>query len=79
MNIGKIIKIVSICLLFINVIFLMYLSTIIWDAINYDNGILFFTIYSIISFIIAFIITILLYGFGDLIDTNRQILNKLKK
>lgn len=79
MNVGKIIKVMSIILFFVSMIVLMYICTLIWSKVNYENVILYFVGYTIGAILISFINTILLYGFGDLIDTNNQMLKKTKK
>lgn len=79
MNVGKIIKVLSIILFFITMIVLMYLCTKIWENLKYDNILLYFGVYTVAAIFVSGIVSILMYGFGDLIDTNKQILKKLRK
>lgn len=79
MNVGKIIKVLSIILFFITMIVLMYLCTKIWENLKYDNILLYFGVYTIGAIFVSGIVSILMYGFGDLIDTNKQILKKMRK
>lgn len=79
MNVGKIIKVLSIILFFITMIVLMYLCTKIWENLKFDNVLLYFGVYTIVAIFVSGIVSILMYGFGDLIDTNKQILKKMRK
>ncbi len=79
MNVGKIIKVVAVILFFIIIATCLYTGAIIWKSIEYDNSIVFFIAIIIGSVVSAFLGSILLYGYGDLIDTNKQILKELKK
>lgn len=78
MNVGKVIKIISIILFFVFTISTMLICTFIYKEIDYDNSSIYLFITIVASLIVSFILSLLIYGFGDLIDTNRQILKKLK-
>ena len=79
MNVGKIIKVIAVILFFIIIATCLYTGAIIWKSIDYDNSIVFFITLIIGSIVSAFLGSIFLYGYGDLIDTNRQILEKVSK
>lgn len=79
MNIGKVIKIIAYMLFFINIALIMVTETIIWKITNLSDPTIYLIASGIISIIVALIISILIYGFGDLVDTNNQILKELKK
>lgn len=79
MNVGKIIKVIAILMFFIIIAVWLYTGAMIWNSIDYDNPTMFFTIMIVGSIVSAFLGSILLYGYGDLIDTNKQILKELKK
>lgn len=79
MNVGKIIKVIAVLLFFIIIAAWLYTGAMIWNSIDYDNPTIFFATMIIGSIVSAFLGSILLYGYGDLIDTNRQILEKVSK
>lgn len=79
MNVGKIIKVVAILLFFIIIAVWLYTGAIIWKSIDYDNSVVFFIALIIGSIVSAFLGSVLLYGYGELIDTNKQILEKVSK
>ncbi len=79
MNVGKIIKVIAVILFFIIIATCLYTGAIIWKSIEYDNSIVFFITLIIGSVVSAFLGSVLLYGYGDLIDTNKQILEKVSK
>lgn len=79
MNVGKIIKVIAVILFFIIIATCLYTGAMIWKSIDYDNSIVFFITLIIGSIVSAFLGSVLLYGYGELIDTNKQILKELKK
>lgn len=79
MNVGKIIKVIAVIFFFIIIAIWLYTGAIIWKSIDYDNSVVFFIVLIIGSVVSAFLGSILLYGYGDLIDTNKQILERVSK
>ena len=80
LNSGKIIKVIAIIWGFILFISILLGGSYIWNQTpNNDDAGIFILILSGGGLVISFITSLLLYGFGSLIDSNNQILHLLKK
>lgn len=78
-NVGKLIKIVSIVLFLVILILSLFGGVIILNSIPSDINTAYIILYYIVDFIVIFVLFLLFYGFGALIDTNYEILKRLKK
>ena len=78
-NVGRLIKIVSIVLFLVILIISWFVGIIILNNIPSDLTTAYIILYYLIDFIVLFVLFLLFYGFGVLIDTNISILNTLKK
>jgi len=78
-NVGKLIKIIAIVFGFLLILGLMYCGAMVWNSIDYENSLLFFVVWSCGCALVVFLISVLIYGFGVLIDSNNEILDLLKK
>ena len=78
-NVGKLIKIVSIVLFLVVLVISWFLGIIILNDIPSDITTAYIVLYYLLDFIVLFVLFLLFYGFGVLIDTNVNILNTLKK
>ena len=78
MNAGKIIKFISIVFFFLISIGLIIAGNYFIQMVEGNRSIILIALI-IGSIIVSTLITIFAYGFGDLVDTNNQILKELKK
>lgn len=78
MNAGKIIKFISIVFFFLISIGLIIAGNYFIQMAEGNRSIILIALI-IGSIIVSTLITIFAYGFGDLVDTNNQILKELKK
>ena len=78
-NVGKLIKIVSIVLFLVILILSLFGGVIVLNSIPSDINTAYIILYYIVDFIVIFVLFLLFYGFGALIDTNYEILKRLKK
>lgn len=78
-NVGKLIKIVSIVLFLVVLVISWFVGIIVLNEIPKDITIAYIILYYLIDFIVLFVGFLIFYGFGALIDTNYEILKRLKK
>lgn len=78
-NVGRLIKIVSIVLFLVILILSLFGGVIVLNSIPSDINTAYIILYYIVDFIVIFVLFLLFYGFGALIDTNYEILKRLKK